>query len=98
MRPTRSSGSRYGSRWQLGSDVWDLVQVQDADDGVADCGPGLVSAAGVLAEADITDLVMHFYAPVAAQVRQQVIGAGLVRARPVMPRTATALSRFPSVS
>ena len=45
---------------QLGGDVRYLVQVQDPDDRVADGGLGLVraaDAAGVLAEADITDIV-----------------------------------------
>src|ERR1017187_1138076 len=67
---------------QLRGDVRYPVQVQDADDGVADGGLGLISAAdaaGVFPEADITDIMVHFYGPVAAQVREQVTGAGLAR-------------------
>ena len=67
---------------QLGGDIGHLVQVQDPDDGVADGGQGLVraaDAAGVLPEADITDVMVHFYGPVATQVRQQVTGAGQAR-------------------
>src|SRR5271156_2725160 len=48
---------------QLRGDVRYLMQVQDADDRVADGGHGLVraaDAAGVLAEGDITDIVVHF--------------------------------------
>jgi hypothetical protein len=47
-----------------------------------DGGLGLVraaDAAGVFPEGDITDIIMHFYGPVAAQVREQVTGAGLAR-------------------
>src|ERR1019366_6034605 len=65
---------------QLGGDVRYPVQVQDPDDGVADGGLGLVraaDAAGVLAEGDITDVVVHFDGPVAAEVCEQVTGAGL---------------------
>lgn len=35
-------------------------------------------AAGVFPEGEITDVVVHFYDPVAAQVRQQVSRAGLI--------------------
>ena len=45
---------------QLGGDIGHLVQVQDPDDGVAYGGQGLVraaDAAGVLPEADITDVL-----------------------------------------
>lgn len=67
---------------ELGGDVRHPVQVQDADDGVADGGHGLVraaGAAGILPEHDITDIIVHLNRPVAAEIGQQVTGAGLVR-------------------
>src|SRR6266700_7357023 len=47
---------------ELGGDIRDLVQVEDAGDGIADGGHGPVraaGAAGVLPENDITVIVMH---------------------------------------
>src|SRR6266571_2758364 len=67
---------------ELSGDVRDPVQVQDAGDGVADGGHGPVraaDAAGVLPEYDIADVMMHLDGPVAAQVSEQVSGAGLAR-------------------
>ena len=85
---------------ELSGDVRDPVQVKDAGDGVADGGHGPVraaDAAGVLPEYDITDIMMHLDGPVAAQVSEQVSGAGWSGGRLVMPRTATAPSSSPSV-
>ena len=68
---------------ELGGGVRDLVQVKDSGDGVADGGHGPVraaDAAGILPEYDITDIMMHFDGPVAAEIGEQVSGAGLVRA------------------
>lgn len=84
---------------QLGGDVRYLVQVQDPGDRVADGGLGLVRAAdtaGVLTEAGITEVMVHFDCPVAAQVRQQVSGPAWSGGRLVMPGTATAPGRLPS--
>src|ERR1017187_3994188 len=68
---------------QLRGDAGYPVQVQDPDDGVADGGLGLVraaDAAGILPEADITDVLqVYFDGPVAAEVCEQVSGAGLAR-------------------
>src|ERR1019366_506656 len=90
---------------QLGGDVRYLMQVQDPDDGVADRGPGLVRAAdpaGIFPEDDVADIMMHLNRPVAAQVSSRYASRSPGPARSagsdVMPRTATAPSRFPSVS
>jgi len=67
---------------ELGGDVRDLVQAEDAGDGVADGGHRALRAAvaaGILPGHDITDIVVHLDGPVAAQVSEQVSGAGLVR-------------------
>jgi hypothetical protein len=67
---------------ELGGNVRDAVQVKDAGDGVADGGYGpmrAADAAGVPPEFDIADVMVHLDGPVAAQVSEQVSGAGLVR-------------------
>ncbi len=67
---------------ELCGDVRDFAQVEDADDRVADGGQGAVraaDAAGVLAEDDVADIVVHFDGPVAAQAGEQVAGACFFR-------------------
>src|SRR5207302_5336257 len=67
---------------ELGGDVRDPVQVKDAGHGVADGGHGPVraaGAAGILPEYDVTDIMMDLNCPVAAEIGEQVSGAGLVR-------------------
>src|SRR5712691_148249 len=67
---------------ELCGDARDAEEAEGAGDGVADGGEGLVrggGAAAVLPEYDITDMMVHFDGPVAAEVREQVSGAGVVR-------------------